>query len=81
MLIFNLRTEYIELHKLLKITGLTATGGEAKQAISAGLVKVDGAVETRKGNKIKPGQRVEFQGSTIEVRQGPEEGVPPLICR
>jgi ribosome-associated protein YbcJ (S4-like RNA binding protein) len=30
-------------------------------------VNVDGQVELRKRCKIRPGQTVEFQGSTIEV--------------
>lgn len=81
MLVFNLKTDYIELHQLLKVTGLTATGGEAKQAIAGGYVKVNGAVETRKANKIRAGFKVEFEGNVIEVREGPEEGVPPMICR
>lgn len=60
--------EFIELHKLLKITALCASGGMAKAAIAEGQVTVDGAVELRKRCKIRSGQTVEFEGETIAVR-------------
>lgn len=48
--------EFIELHNLLKVTGLCASGGMAKAVIAEGLVKVDGNVELRKRCKIRAGQ-------------------------
>lgn len=68
MVIFELKTEFIELYKLLKVTGLCDSGAEAKHAVVSGAVKVNGSKETRKGNKIKVGQKVEYQNMTIEVR-------------
>ena len=65
---FILITEYIELFKLLKVTGLCESGGMAKCAVSQSEVKVDGEVETRKACKIRRGQRVEFGGETIVVQ-------------
>ena len=59
---------YIELHNLLKVTGLCESGGVAKLLISDGLVQVDGAVETRKRCKIRTGQIVNFDGQQITVR-------------
>ncbi len=64
---FELRGEYIELIKLLKVTGLCQTGGEAKVVTGDGLVKVDGEVETRKKKKIRQNQVVEYEGNTIKV--------------
>jgi ribosome-associated protein len=64
---FVLTTEYIELFKLLKATGLCESGGMAKCAVSQSEVKVDGQVETRKACKIRRGQRVEFGGQNIHV--------------
>lgn len=58
---------HIELCDLLKVASLCESGGMAKQIIAAGDVKVDGAVDTRKRAKIKPGQIVEFQGEQIKV--------------
>ena len=65
---FILITEYIELFKLLKVTGLCESGGMAKCVVSQSEVKVDGEVETRKACKIRRGQRVEFSGETIVVQ-------------
>jgi ribosome-associated protein len=67
MEIFVLSGEYIELNKLLKVSGLCDTGGNAKYAITDGRVTVDGEVEYRKGCKIRHGQKVEFDSHVIEV--------------
>ena len=61
-------TEYIKLQDLLKIAGLTYTGGEAKVMVQEGLVTVNGEVCTMRGRKIRPGDTVEFEGKTLEVR-------------
>ena len=66
----EITTEYIKLQDLLKIAGLTYTGGEAKVMVQEGLVKVNGEVCTMRGKKIRPGDRVEFEGKTLEVRYG-----------
>lgn len=60
-------TEYIELHNLLKTTGLCENGGIAKAVIARGEVKVDGSVELRKRCKIRSGQTVELNGLRIRV--------------
>ena len=59
--------DYIELHSLLKVTGLCASGGVAKLLIADGLVKVDGEVELRKRCKIRTGQSVELHDQRIIV--------------
>lgn len=64
---FALRSEYIELHKLLKVVGFCASGGEAKMAIQDGLVKVDGEPEHRRGRKLRAGARVELAGQVVRV--------------
>lgn len=64
---FVLEDDYIELIKLLKVMGCCESGGMAKAVVGEGLVKVDGAVEYRKRCKIRRGQRVAFEGCTIEV--------------
>ena len=64
---FKVKNEYIELTKLLKVTGLCDSGGMAKIVTSEGRVKVDGVVELRKRCKIRKGQRVAFAGNIIEV--------------
>ena len=66
----EITTEYIKLQDLLKLARLTYTGGEAKVMVQEGLVKVNGEVCTMRGKKIRPGDRVEFEGKTLEVRYG-----------
>lgn len=57
----------IELCQFLKFGGLAGSGGQAKQAISEGLVLLNGAVETQKRKKLVLGDRVTFDGKTIVV--------------
>ena len=69
MIRFNLKGEYIELNKLLKVTNLCSSGGAANQAIVAGVVKVDGHTEMRKACKVRVGQQVELDGNIISVEK------------
>lgn len=68
---FELEGEYVELNQLLKLAGLCDSGGAGKQLVAAGLVRVDGEVEWRKTCKIREGQRVELDGTTIHVVAAP----------
>ncbi len=65
--IFTLSGDYIALCDLLKVCGITDTGGLAKQFIAQGNVKVDGKMELRKACKIRVGQRVTGSGFVIDV--------------
>ena len=58
----EIRTESIQLDQFLKWAGVVTTGGEAKQRIARGEVKVDGQVETRRGRTLTPGPVVEVEG-------------------
>lgn len=68
--IVNVREEPIELSQLLKFSGLTGTGGEAKRMIMEGEVFLNGRVETQKGKKILAGDRVRFRNETVLVKLG-----------
>jgi ribosome-associated protein len=59
--------EFILLQSLLQVVGVCNTGGEAKILIVDGGVTVDDEVETRRGKKIRAGQRVSCGGVSIEV--------------
>lgn len=59
--------EFILLQSLLQIGGVCSTGGEAKTLIVEGDVTVDDEIETRRGRKIRAGQRVCGAGVSIEV--------------
>ena len=60
-------TEYIKLDSLLKFAAVVGTGGEAKYVISEGMVSVNGEVCTMRGKKLRPGDKVSFQGLDFEV--------------
>ncbi|MEI6427087.1 MAG: RNA-binding S4 domain-containing protein [Pseudanabaena sp. ELA607] len=64
---FAITGDYIALCDLIKVCGITDTGGLAKQFIAQGNVKVDGQMELRKACKIRAGQRVSGAGFVIEV--------------
>ena len=63
----KINTEYIKLDALLKFAGAAETGGEAKQAIQEGEVKVNGQVCTMRGKKLRPGDRAELDGRIFVV--------------
>lgn len=68
MRVVEISSEPVELYKILKFEGMVATGGEAKQVISEGLVLVNGTVETRKRNKIVAGDTIEFDQEKIRIQ-------------
>jgi len=63
-----INTEFIKLDQLLKWANFTGSGVEAKIFIQNGEVKVNDAVETRRGKKIYDGDVVEFAGGKVVVR-------------
>lgn len=63
----SIHTEFIKLDALLKYAGLCATGGEAKNAVADGLVRVNGEVCAMRGKKLRPGDVVSFAGRDVEV--------------
>ena len=63
----TIETEYIKLDSLLKFAAVVGTGGEAKYVISEGMVTVNGEVCTMRGKKLRPGDKVSFQGLDFEV--------------
>jgi ribosome-associated protein len=58
----------IELCQFIKFAGATESGGEAKQLISAGEVRLNGAVETQKRKKLQDGDQVSVRGEILVVR-------------
>lgn len=64
---FAVRGDHIQLDQLLKATGLCESGGAAHAAIAEGRVRVDGAVDTRKRAKLRPGQVVVIGGETVQL--------------
>ena len=60
-------TEYITVSAFLKLAGAVMSGGEAGDAISRGLVKVDGEICVQKRKKLFAGQVVGINGIDYEV--------------
>ena len=61
----KITTEFIKLDQLLKFSGALETGGQAKEIIVEGLVKLNGEVCTQRGKKIRPGDKVEIDGQIL----------------
>jgi len=64
---FELKDDYIELFKLIKVMDLVDSGAQAKFIIADGYVKRNGEVEMRKRAKIVKGDVIEVADATIEV--------------
>ena len=62
-----IHTEFIKLDALLKYAGLCETGGEAKELVQGGAVKVNGEVCTMRGKKLHAGDTVTFAGETVKI--------------
>lgn len=69
MEIIKLREEFIKLGQALKAAGLVESGVEAKEVIQDGLVKVNGEVDTRRGEKLYDGDIVSFDGTDIKIEK------------
>lgn len=57
----------IKLDQFLKRAGFVMSGGEAKHLIQEGAVRVNGAVETRRGRQLREGDRVEIDEHSFVV--------------
>ena len=66
----------IRLDQLLKLRGAADSGGHAKAMVQAGLVKVNGEVDKRRGRKLQAGDVVEVRGTSIAVDEALLAGDP-----
>jgi ribosome-associated protein len=64
---FQLKSDFIELDNLLKVSELVSGGAEAKQSIQSGQVKVNGQAESRIRRKLRLGDSVEFRQQQISI--------------
>ncbi|MDX1539510.1 RNA-binding S4 domain-containing protein [Arsukibacterium sp.] len=65
-----LNKQPVELYKILKFEGLCNSGGAAKAAVDAGLVKVNGVVETQKRKQVNAGDILSFGSETLVLVSG-----------
>lgn len=61
-------SESIRLAAFLKFAGILDSGGDAKEAIIDGYVKVNGEVERRRGRQLQVGDVVTFEGRAFRVQ-------------
>ena len=60
----KIHTEFIKLQDLLKFAGAVETGGDAKLITQEGRVAVHGETCTKRGKKLRPGDRAVIDGET-----------------
>ncbi len=63
----QLKTPYITLGQLLKITDWISSGGEAKTAVKTLKISVNGEREDRRGRKLYPGDTVTIEGKSYTL--------------
>ncbi|MBG1265606.1 RNA-binding S4 domain-containing protein [Nostoc sp. WHI] len=63
----KIRDNTIKLNQYLKLMGIVPTGGQAKLMIQGGDVQVNGMLETRRGRRLVPGDKITIEGQTFEV--------------
>ena len=66
MMKFELKDEYIELFKLIKVLDLVDTGAQAKMIVADGYVLRNGETELRKRAKIIVGDHLVI-GGDVEI--------------
>jgi len=59
--------DMIRLGQLLKLAGLAESGGEARELVQDGAVRVNGDVETRRGRQLNRGDVVEVGAQAVRI--------------
>ena len=54
----EINTDFIQLQAFLKFMGIAETGGDAKEMILDGIIRVNGEVCTARGKKLRDGDTV-----------------------
>ncbi|GAA4656407.1 RNA-binding S4 domain-containing protein [Arthrobacter cryoconiti] len=62
-----IRDDMIRLGQLLKLASLVEDGVEATDVIKAGLVKVNGEIDERRGRQLHDGDTVSVNGETVRI--------------
>ena len=60
-------TQFIQLQSFLKFKGIAETGGQAKEFIQDGIIRVNGEVCTARGKKIRPGDIISAFAVDYEI--------------
>lgn len=67
--IIRITEPFIRLDNLLKLAGVTVTGGQAKMKIQAGEVKLNGETCLQRGKKLRVGDVIEVDEVQVSVAQ------------
>lgn len=62
-----IRDETIRLGQLLKLGGFVDSGGEAKELLTSGGVRVNGEPEERRGRQLRRGDVVAIGGEELRI--------------
>lgn len=65
----EIKTDFIRLDSFLKFKGIAETGGQAKQFIQDGIVRVNGEVCTSRGKKLRDGDKILVFGDEYHIKQ------------
>ena len=63
----KINTDFIQLQSFLKFKGIAETGGQAKEFIQDGIMRVNGEVCTARGKKIRPGDIISAFAVDYEI--------------
>lgn len=64
----TISTEFIRLDSFLKFKGIAETGGQAKQFIQDGIVKVNDEICTARGKKIRDGDMISIFSTDYHIK-------------
>ena len=63
----KINTDFIQLQSFLKYKGIAETGGQAKEFIQDGIIRVNDEVCTARGKKIRPGDIISAFAVDYEI--------------
>jgi len=74
---FGVRGDFITLGQLIKAIGEARTGGEGKQILESGGLRVNGEPEIRRGRKLRIGDILRFpDGRVVRMTEPTEDDYP-----
>ena len=62
-----INTDFIQLQSFLKFKGISETGGQAKEFIQDGIIRVNGEICTARGKKLRAGDVVTAFGTDYQI--------------
>ena len=63
----EIKTDFIQLQAFLKFMGIAETGGQAKEFIQDGIIRVNGEICTARGKKLRNGDIVSAFSVDYEI--------------